>query len=405
MRRGGRNYYALDVTHIKDPTPSASLLWKIVDGNLIAGSMGFSATGTYAEIGQSWSKPMVRKIKIGAVEKTVLVVGGGYDTNQDSSNTPDSIGRALYFINAETGAKEWWASGDMSADLTLNDMTYSIPSQVAAYDIDGDKLLDRIYVGDMGGQLWRFDIENGAASSGNLVTGGKIATLSDATATGARRFYSAPDIALLADSSNAHLTIVLGSGYRAHPLDTATVDRIYMIRDRDIFSAPTTYPSITEAYLYDATSNDVGELTGTARQIAITSLKAKKGWYMTLANGEKNLSRPLIRGGAAIASTFEPSSGTNTCQPPGGGKGYVYYLNLADATPVYNFNGIGENYNLTASDRRYGLAATGIPPQTTIIVNTDDNGNAITTILHGKEKGQDPTSNQPMKTFWFEQNK
>ena len=114
---------------------------------------------------------------------------------------------------------------------------------------------------------------------------------------------------------------------------------------------------------------------------------------------------PLIRGGAAIASTFEPSSGTDTCQPPGGGKGYVYYLNLADATPVYNFNGIGENYNLTASDRRYGLAATGIPPQTTIIVNTDDNGNAITTILHGKEKGQDPTSNQPMKTFWFEQNK
>ncbi len=403
MRRGGRNYYALDVTHIRDTSPLATLMWKIVDGDLVAGSAGTSASGAYSEMGQSWSKPVVRKIKVSGIEKTVLVVGGGYDTNQDNNATPDGIGRAVYFINAETGAREWWASSDPAADLTRSNMTYSIPSRVAAHDIDGDNLLDRLYVGDMGGQLWRFDVDSAASSSANLVQGGRIADLSDATASGARRFYSAPDVALLAGATSSYLTILLGSGYRAHPLDTSTLDRLYMIKDRDIFSAPSSYDTVREAELYDATSNDIGEQSGSTQQTAINQLNSADGWYIRLASGEKSLSAPLVTGGVAIMSTFEPFSGTNACDPPGGGEGKVYYVNLGDATPVFNFNGSGNETNLIASDRYRTLAAPGIPPETTIVVSVDDDGNASTTVLHGKEKGEDPSSNKPMKSFWFEQ--
>ncbi len=403
MRRGGRNYYALDVTHIKDNVPTATLLWKIVDGDFIAGSEGTSTTGTYSEMGQTWSKPMVRKIKIGASEKTVLVVGGGYDTNQDNSSTPDSIGRAVYFINAETGVREWWASSDSSADLVISSMTHSIPSQIAAHDIDGDKLIDRMYVGDMGGQLWRFDINNGAVGASSLVSGGRIAKLSDATSGGARRFYSVPDVALIVERNGAYLAVLLGSGYRAHPLDNATSDRLYMIRDTDIYDVPSSYTLLTESDLYDATSNDVGELSGTPQQTAISQLQSSDGWYIRLGSGEKSLSAPLVLGGVAIMTTFKPFSGSNACDPPGGGEGGVYYLNLANAAPVYNFDGAGDDNALTASDRRHTLAAPGIPSQTKVVVSLDNDGFASMTVLHGKEKGQDSTSNMPVKTFWFEQ--
>jgi Tfp pilus tip-associated adhesin PilY1 len=37
-------------------------------------------------------------------------------------------------------------------------MTYSIPSDITRIDASDDGRIDRLYVGDMGGRMWRFDI-------------------------------------------------------------------------------------------------------------------------------------------------------------------------------------------------------------------------------------------------------
>ena len=47
------------------------------------------------------------------------------------------------------------------------------PRQVAIGDLTGDGFADRMYGTDLGGQIWRFDIRNGA-SPATLVTGGVI---------------------------------------------------------------------------------------------------------------------------------------------------------------------------------------------------------------------------------------
>jgi type IV pilus assembly protein PilY1 len=39
-------------------------------------------------------------------------------------------------------------------------MIYSIPSDIACIDTKGDNFIDRFYVGDMGGRIWRFDIKD-----------------------------------------------------------------------------------------------------------------------------------------------------------------------------------------------------------------------------------------------------
>ncbi|MEM7292882.1 MAG: PilC/PilY family type IV pilus protein, partial [Pseudomonadota bacterium] len=408
MRRGGNNYYALDVTNVKQTTPSAKLLWKIVNGDLIAGSAGASTTGLYSMMGQTWSQPLIRTIKIGSTEKVILAVGGGYDTIQDtvSVRTADTVGRAVYFINAETGAREWWGSSDSNADLVLADMQYSIPTRLAGYDITGDGYLDRLYFGDMGAQIWRMDIDNGQAVS-TLVTGGVIADLggTGTLAADARRFYHPPDAALAVEASGAYLSLAIGSGYRAHPLDDDITDRLYMVKDEDIYTIPSSYTKLTESDLYDATDNFVGEGTAAQQATAAAALASANGWYITLGDvgpGEKSLSAPLILGGVAIMTTFTPTT-ANACNPDGGGKGAVYYLNLANATPVYNFNGVGDDNNLTKTDRYQTLSATGIPPETAYIVGLDADGNVATAVLHGKEQGQDPGNNEPTKTYWYEQ--
>ena len=53
-------------------------------------------------------------------------------------------------------------------------MNNSIPGRITVIDTNGDGFADRMYAGDMGGRVWRFDIINGSGAS-TLVTGGVIA--------------------------------------------------------------------------------------------------------------------------------------------------------------------------------------------------------------------------------------
>ena len=142
LRRGGRSYYALDVT-----TPSTpKLMWKID-----ATSTGVNS---FSKLGQTWSKPQVVRSELNEddADKLVVVFGGGYDTKKDGTgpNThSDDNGAAVYMVNARTGA------------LIFKKETGSnngIASSVATLDSDSDAFVDRLYVGDTGGDVWRIDI-------------------------------------------------------------------------------------------------------------------------------------------------------------------------------------------------------------------------------------------------------
>ena len=62
--------------------------------------------------------------------------------------------------------------------------------------------------------------------------GGRIAHLNANTVAGNRRFYYAPDVSMVARSGdNSFLAVALGSGYRAHPLNTQTSEHFYMLKD------------------------------------------------------------------------------------------------------------------------------------------------------------------------------
>ena len=262
MRRGGRNYYVLDVTSLDTP----KLKWVIKGG----------VTPGFDSLGQTWSAPLLGKLKVDGTPTQVVIFSGGYDTNQDDDapNTPsdDTRGNALYIVDANTGKLLWRAGKDESANLRIASMTNSIPAEPALVDVDGDGLIDILYAADTRGQIFRVDFNHSGTST--TATGGRIASLGGATALDNRRFYSAPDIALHRErGTQAHFTIAIGSGYRAHPLNEDTEDRFYVLRDYNVYSPPARYTTLTEAELTDVSSVSV---TGEAAEQIRQQLAAKE---------------------------------------------------------------------------------------------------------------------------------
>jgi type IV pilus assembly protein PilY1 len=316
MGRGGRDIYALDITNRSSP----SLLWKIQGGS-----------GSFTRLGQTWSAPVKTKIKIGTTDTDVLVFGGGYDADQDNANvrTADDQGNDLYIVNARTGTLIWSAS---AAGVT--GMNYSIPSGVTviglqtdangrAY-VDSNGLAGQIFVGDMGGQVWRFLVNNGSSGTG-LVTGGIFASVAGSDEGSARRFYHEPEIALAYVNNRLSLTVNIGSGYRGHPLNKVIEDRFYSFRTENLNSIGGV---LNESQMYDATS-----LT-TATNEQEQSLLTRSGWYIRLSRaGEKVLSRPLVADGKLFFNTYEPRVAQNACKAAAGTT-RAYSVNLLNSTAI-----------------------------------------------------------------------
>lgn len=393
MRRGGRYLYSMDVTDRNSP----KLRWVLEGG-----------TGDYAEMGQTWSAPNVENIKMGGVERTVLIFGAGYDTGQDVLLTrgTDSVGRGIFIVDADSGELLWRAGPDGGADLQLTDMQYSIPARVTPIDVDGDGYTERLYAGDMGGQLWRIDINNAASSSTSITaTGGRIADLAiDGSVNDNRRFYNSPDVAMILEEGRApYLSIVAASGYRAHPLQIDTHDRAYMIRDDDVYDVPASYTTLTEVDLFDTTDNAIGEGTQLEVDAAKLSLSGAQGWYITFNEmngdfvGEKALSEPLILDGVAIFTTFIPASAgltSNSCKA-NDGTGAIYFVNVVDGTPTKDNS---EDGSVTREDRRKLLARGGIPPTPRVIITKD----GIPTLCVGTECSKAGEVGTTQKMYWYE---
>ncbi len=397
MRRGGDKIYALDVTNRNDP----QLLW-MIDGG-IAGT-------AYEELGDTWSSINVEQIKDGNDSRTVLIFGGGYDEGQDDNlgnnvqRHTDSIGRTIFIADAISG-KRLWSAG--KGGENTDKMEYSIPARVKPLDLNGDGNIDRIYAADMGGQIFRFDIDETANSFNDAaIDGGRIADLAkDNDTKDARRFYYPPDVAIVAERGKAaYLGIAISSGYRAHPTDTRIEDRIYLLKDRHVFDKPAAYTTLTEDDLYDATLNFASAGTGanqaTTKQ-ALADLESSEGWYIKLDDeqtppsfvGEKGLAEPLIVDGVVLVTTFVPETGINinSCTPKEGG-GKAYFLDIVDATAAYPSD------LDTRAERHKPLASAGIPPSPNVIIT--DSG--VPTSCIGTECSSLGDNTGLRKSYWYE---
>ncbi|MGQ0591126.1 MAG: pilus assembly protein [Gammaproteobacteria bacterium] len=423
QRRGGNNYYALDVTDRTAPR----LMWRIQGG----------VAGDFAELSETWSGPKRTRVQLGATEATqrdVLIFGGGFDPDQETSTVPgpDSQGRAIYMVDALTGQRLWWAGYDDPAsvsapDLAFDDMTNSIPANVRVIDLDRNGLADRMYAADLGGRLWRFDINNGPdhgpAVGEPLVSGTLMAEFQKATATDVpgteavnRRFFNEPDAALISPPGKpSFMSVSIGSGNRSHPLNKVTQDRFYMVRDPNPLFKPVNasggdaYPAqwpLQEDDMYDVTN--VIDFNDTQQ----AALDGGPGWMIHLSDagsafvGEKALTEAVTFNGVVLFATFTPvaTASTNACSPSQG-TGRVYAVNVLNGNPVFNLDQAGDPNDLTRTDRSLNLVRTGLPPDIVILFPEPDPNNPGSggpVALAGPEVLNELDLKNPIvKTYWY----
>jgi type IV pilus assembly protein PilY1 len=459
MRRGGRNIYAFDVTPTSTLTSATAtattttgivpkLMWVIRGG----------VDSAYLKLGQTWSRPLVTRIRYGISTtnkdsefKTVLIFGGGYDTNQDDPVWAgvDAAGNAIYIADPIDGSRIWWASGSGSgATLPLSYMDYSIPSDLALMDPDGDGATDRIYVGDMGGQLWRIDLSPAIKSSDTLdadsrgfrladigCTAGTRGDADPCTGTPAqhrRKFHNPPDVAQVEDSTYEDLLqskydlVIAGTGDREDPLDNLTYghstspqapvyNKIYAFRDYNIHSlVGATAPSspLTEANLYNVTPNYLQDTSNAAQyDQAITGIKASNGWYLELKDaastrtytpwvGEKVLAKPVIFAGAIYVTTYTPANEETSVITCAASEGLakLYTLGLYAGTAIVDTNNDGQ---VTTADRVQNLGG-GIPSELITVIR-EGGTSALVGTSGGAATPKISGALPRFKTYWYEE--
>jgi type IV pilus assembly protein PilY1 len=417
LRRGGRILYALDVTNPDSPV----FKWGV----------GYTMTG-YTELGQTWSTPQVASVP-GHVDgsgkpKPVLIFGGGYDPSKDGAGlaTSDTMGRAIYVVDADTGTRLWSvaASGtDSSTHVVDATLLHGIAAPVSTLDSDGDGFRDRVYAADTGGNIWRMDMPSTNKATWKIR---KFAELNGGDAANDRRFFSKPDIARTYKDNKAYDAVLIGSGDRTNPLATDVTNRLYALHDLqtgpyhdadpNCNATPSEFRCImplseADGELYDATANTVQDGgTASVRETAAQNIYDKYGWYISLEQtGEKSLSSSITLNGVSYFTSYYPNPDNSNACVPGAGTARVYALDTQNASSVFDFTG---NDTLTKEDRYVQLGSLILDRPS---IHVDDDGKIRIFFPAGGTGGTtndqvDPTSSSfdtesdikpPTGIFWY----
>ncbi|MCC7197962.1 MAG: hypothetical protein IT483_00470 [Gammaproteobacteria bacterium] len=302
LGRGGRGYLALDVSDVERPR----LLWSL-------GTTGLP------ELGLATAAPVYARLDVrGGTQNAgrwVVALAAGSDPAGDSARlSAANTGRALYLVDAESGALLWSAGAAADADLPLPALHQSLPAAPRLLDLNGDGWLDRLYVVDAAGSLWRVDFASGSSRAA-LATGGRLADLGATE----QRFAVEPDAAWAhAVDGRRYLAVSFGSGWLVQPREDTIADRFYSLRDFHGAALTAEAWSSLRA-LRDTDLSDVTDAVDPLSGAATTA--SADGWYVRLeGSGEKTAGRALTLAGTVHVPTWRPlpSLPAEPCGPPRG---------------------------------------------------------------------------------------
>jgi len=251
-------------------------------------------------------------------------------------------------------------------------MKFSIPSRITALDSNGDGTDDRLYFGDVGGQVWRIDLKDvdySATTGSSSSVVGKLAKISGTDITdlkNQRKFLEAPSVVQVRDTqfsdapNGEYDYVLIGTGDRTSPLSLNVHDRFYGFRDEQIgpMSDGSDLNNISEDYetnlithinigdtaLIDVTNEAILSkeedksqnpgLTPEELDSRQTNIKLSSGWFYNFNtatdfnNGEKVLASPTTIDGTVFFTTYSPeSTATDPCAANIGG-GFAYNMDI-----------------------------------------------------------------------------
>jgi type IV pilus assembly protein PilY1 len=353
LGKGGRGYYALDVTSTTttadltqaeaEAEAAAKVLWEfpssITDPTLQASAR--------RNMGYSFAKPIVVKT---AAKGWVVLFTSGYNNGTNSGDSGgDGLGH-LYVVNAKTG--------DLIADLTTTGChttpaanpcgLSSINAYVETKDIDNTAEI--VYGGDLYGNLYRFDLRSPTSGTPTIAdwSVSKMAKLRSGALSGSpvQPITTAPELSKITMAGTDRYFVYIGTGMYLGKSDlpcppdgaactwtpdtqstqTQTMYGLIDPRDGSTLSDPLRGVLIEQTYTTDATT-----LARTFSRNTFT-YPDRKGWYTDFTGGERLVTDSSVASGVLVFTSVIPS--TSPCIP--GGSSYLYALDYETGAQVAN---------------------------------------------------------------------
>ena len=302
LGKGGKGYYALDVTTVP-PAIDATRSTASTEAALASGKVLWEFTDS--DMGFSYGRPIVAKTrKYG----WVVLLTSGYNNASGHGH--------LYIVNAKTGA--------LLEKLDTPDAgTASNPSglaQATAFTRDvSDNTVEQVYAGDLLGNVWRFDL----SGTDTYPKPALLATLTDGS--NPQPVTTAPRVELDINASGlgTRRWVFVGTGKALDASDLSDTQQqsLYALRDGD-----TTTPSTTTTPITRADLQKISDMTKGA-----TVADSAKGWYYDLTGsaGTNGGTERIVVDPDAAAGTFTVAWATMTpSSDPCSLKGNIYAANF-----------------------------------------------------------------------------
>lgn len=433
QRSGGRGIYLLDITDPDKFTEADAdevVMWEF----------------THDDLGYSFSQPTIAMMNNG---KFAAIFGNGYSSGEDGGS--GDCKAKLFVVYLEGGLDGTWTSG---TDYEVYDTGYgSVPDGTPANanncngmstptvaDLDGNGTADRIYAGDLHGNLWAFDMckHDGTActtsgwGNADATNGYPIMVAHTGTGGSAVRqpITSQPAIAFdpAGDPDAVDLIIVFGTGQYLTDGDksTTSTQSLYAVRDYDALTngraggggdgfalsprgGSTKFVEQTMATDSTACGGDC-----VARYISTTNSvgTSKVGWFidLDLVSGERIVVDPVVLNDTVFFNTLIPDNATCSY----GGSGFLMFVDLetggTPADSVFDLDGsgeIGDAGDLISSAAAVGLKVDTIPSKSAFLGNyqyTSMSGGGVNGefVRKDKTKGDDDDGARTGRMSWRE---
>jgi type IV pilus assembly protein PilY1 len=139
LGKGGKGYFALDITHPDTFSAAHDVLWEFPRDT--------DAQEHKADMGYSFGSAVVVR-SYSANYPWIVIFGNGYDSENGSS--------VLFILDAKTG--------DLIRKIQAGTGPDNGLSSPIAVDVDFDEIVDFVYAGDLFGNLWKFDLTSQKAT-------------------------------------------------------------------------------------------------------------------------------------------------------------------------------------------------------------------------------------------------
>ena len=167
-------------------------------------------------MGAPWSKMMVGRVLDGGNEKWVGFIGGGaYAPGAAES------GKGFFVVDLATGNVLWSYTKADNANLD-----FPMPAPPAIVDTDNDGFIDTVYLGDIGGHMWRFKFclkADGDSCGTSNWTGGRLFEVTASSRQPTDLYTSAA----VAKDRNGNLWVYWGTGDKLDPVNNGHAGQVY----------------------------------------------------------------------------------------------------------------------------------------------------------------------------------